>query len=48
MKESWRHKIDHVANKLEWMDTDFSPEVANEIITATRGFMRRLAAELPK
>jgi hypothetical protein len=48
MKESWRHKMDHVANKIEWMDTDFSPEVANEIISATRGFMRRLATDLPK
>jgi hypothetical protein len=48
MKESWRHKMDHVANKIEWMDTDFSPEVANDIISATRGFMRRLASDLPK
>jgi hypothetical protein len=48
MKESWRHKMDHVANKIEWMDTDFSPEVANDIISATRGFMRRLATDLPK
>jgi hypothetical protein len=48
MKESWRHKMDHVANKIEWMDTDFSPEVADDIISATRGFMRRLASDLPK
>lgn len=48
MKDSWRHKISHVDNKLEWMDTDFSPEVAGEIISATRGFMRRLAQDLPK
>lgn len=48
MKESWRHKMDHVANKIEWMDTDFSPEVAKDIISATRGFMRRLATDLPK
>lgn len=48
MKESWRHKMDHVANKIEWMDTDFSPTVANDIISATRGFMRRLATDLPK
>ena len=48
MKDSWRHKMDHVANKIEWMDTDFSPEVANDIISATRGFMRRLASDLPK
>jgi hypothetical protein len=48
IKDSWRHKISHVDNKLEWMDTDFSPEVAGEIISATRGFMRRLAQDLPK
>jgi hypothetical protein len=48
MKDSWRHKISHVDNKLEWMDTDFSPEVAAEIISAVRGFMRRLAVDLPK
>ena len=48
MKESWRHKMDHVANKIDWMDTDFSPEVAKDIISATRGFMRRLASDLPK
>jgi hypothetical protein len=48
IKDSWRHKISHVDNKLDWMDTDFSPEVAREIISATRGFMRRLAQELPK
>ena len=48
IRDSWRHKISHVDNKLEWMDTDFSPEVAGEIISATRGFMRRLASDLPK
>jgi hypothetical protein len=48
IKDSWRHKISHVDNKLDWMDTDFSPEVAGEIISATRGFMRRLAKDLPK
>lgn len=48
IKDSWRHKLSHIDNKLEWMDTDFSPRVAGEIISATRGFMRRLAADLPK
>jgi hypothetical protein len=48
MKEFWRHKMDHIANKLEWMDTDFSPEVANDIVSATRAFMRRLAADSPQ
>lgn len=48
MKNSWRHKISHIENKLEWIDTDFSQEVASEILSATRGFMRRLALDLPK
>jgi hypothetical protein len=48
IKEAWRHKISHADNKLEWIDTDFSPRTANEIITATRGFMRRLATDLPQ
>lgn len=48
MKDSWRHKMDHIDNKLVWMDTNFSPELAGEIVQATAGFMRRLAADLPK
>jgi hypothetical protein len=48
IKDSWRHKLDHVDNQIVWVDTDFSPEVATEIITATRGFMRKLALELPR
>jgi len=47
VKDSTRHKITHVDNKLEWLDKDFSPQIAAEVIAATRGFMRRLAAELP-
>jgi hypothetical protein len=48
MKDSWRHKISHVENKIEWLDTDFSPKVASDIITATRGFMERIAKDMPK
>ncbi len=47
VKDSWRHKISHVDNRLVWLDTDFSPQVAQEIILATRGLMRRLAHDLP-
>ena len=47
VKDSWRHKLDHVDNQIVWVDTDFSPNVAEEIIVATRGFMRKLALELP-
>jgi hypothetical protein len=47
IKDAWRHKITHVENKLVWMDTDFSPQIAEEVISTTRGFMRRLATDLP-
>lgn len=47
IKDSWRHKISHVENKLDWLDSDFDPQIAGEIISATRGFMRRLAQDLP-
>ena len=48
IKDAWRHKISHVENKLEWMDTDFSLQIAEEVISSTRGFMRRLATDLPR
>jgi hypothetical protein len=48
IKDRWRHKLDHVNNQIVWYDTDFSPELADEIIKATRGFMRNLAKELPR
>jgi len=47
VKDSWRHKISHVDNRLVWLDTDFSAQVAEEIIFAIRGLMRRLAHDLP-
>ena len=46
IKNEWRHKLDHVDNKLVWLDTDFSPEVAAAIISAVRGFMQTLVANL--
>jgi hypothetical protein len=48
MKNSWRHKMDHVANKIVWVDTSFDPDFAKDIISATSAFMRRLASDLPK
>ncbi|MGA2145544.1 MAG: hypothetical protein ABSH49_11350 [Bryobacteraceae bacterium] len=42
-----RHKIEHVNNKLVWLDPMCTPEIAEEIISATRGLMRRLASDLP-
>lgn len=48
VKDNWRHKLDHVDKQTLWMDTDFSPLVAGEIISATRAFMRKLASDLPR
>jgi hypothetical protein len=47
IKDNWRHKLEHVDNQIVWIDTDFSKNVAEEIISATRGFMRKLASDLP-
>ena len=47
LKNAWRNKISHVQGKLVLMTKDFTPEVAEEILFATRAFMRRLAGGLP-
>lgn len=47
VKDSWRHKISHIDNRLVWLDTEFGPQVAEEIILTIRGLMRRLAHDLP-
>lgn len=47
LKNAWRNKISHVQGRLVLMTTDFSPEIAEEILYATRAFMRRLADGLP-
>jgi hypothetical protein len=47
LKNAWRNKISHVQGKLVLMTKDFSPEVAEEILFATRAFMRRLTDGLP-
>jgi hypothetical protein len=47
MKHAWRNKVNHVAGKLVVMRSDFAPDIAEEIIIATRGFMRTLATEIP-
>ena len=48
LKNAWRNKISHSQGRLVLMTSDFSPEVAEEILIATRSLMRRLATELPK
>ncbi len=48
IERAWRDKISHVANDLILLSGEFHPDVAEDIIDATRAFMRRLAMELPK
>jgi hypothetical protein len=47
LNSAWRNKISHAQGRLVLMTSEFSPEVAEEIIIASRSFMRRLATELP-
>jgi len=47
LQDAWRNKISHARGRLMVMTSDFSPKVAEEILVATRGFMRRLATDLP-
>ena len=48
LNNAWRNKISHAQGRLILMTSEFSPEVAEEIMIASRSFMRRLATELPK
>ncbi len=47
LKFAWRNKISHAGGKLHVLSPDFAPEIAEEIMMASRGFMRRLAVDLP-
>lgn len=47
LKNAWRNKISHAHGKLTLLTADFSPDVAEEILFATRAFMRRLATDAP-
>lgn len=47
LKNAWRNKISHAHGRLVLMSAEFSPETSEEILMATRAFMRRLAEELP-
>jgi hypothetical protein len=47
LKNAWRNKISHAHGKMTVMTVDFSPDVAEEILFASRAFMRRLAEGLP-
>jgi len=48
LKNAWRNKVSHVHGKLTLMTgEEFHPDIAEEILIATRAFMRRLAEGLP-
>jgi hypothetical protein len=47
LKNAWRNKVSHVHGKLTLLTSEFSPEIAEEILFATRAFMRRLATDSP-
>jgi hypothetical protein len=47
LKNAWRNKISHAHGRLFLMTTDFSPDVAEEILMSSRSFTRRLAEGLP-
>lgn len=47
VKDAWRNKINHAQGAPRLLTADFSEAVAMEIYIATRGFMRRLATEMP-
>jgi hypothetical protein len=46
MKTAWRNKINHATGKPILLHGGFAPDVAEEIISSSRGFMRRLATVL--
>ncbi len=46
LKNAWRHKISHASGRLAVLSADFKPDTAEDIVSATRAFMRRLATDL--
>ena len=47
LKNAWRNKISHAQGRLTVLSSDFQPEIAEEIMLATRAFMRRLSGSIP-
>lgn len=47
LKNAWRNKINHAQGRLALASSEFTPEIAEEILLASRAFMRRLAEGLP-
>jgi hypothetical protein len=48
LANAWRNKISHAQGRLVLMTSEFQPYVAEDIMNATRSFMRRLAFDLPE
>ena len=48
LNNAWRNKISHAQGRLAVMTSEFSSDVAEEIMLASRSFMRRLATEMPE
>lgn len=48
LNNAWRNKISHAQGRLVLMTSEFNQDVAEEIIVASRSYMRRLATELPE
>jgi hypothetical protein len=48
LKNAWRNKISHVQGKLAILSGAFNKDIAEEVVYATRAFMRRLAEGLPR
>jgi len=45
---AWRHKVDHAVNHLAIVpNTEFTPEIAEHIISSVRVFMNRLVEDIP-
>jgi hypothetical protein len=47
LKNAWRNKVSHAQGRIILMTREFNPEIAEEILLATRAFMRGLANGLP-
>lgn len=47
LQAAWRNKVSHAQGKLILITREFGPEIAEEILVASRGFMRRFATEAP-
>ncbi len=48
MQEAWRNKITHSAHRLTLSSSVLSRDVADDIISTTRAFMKRLVSDLPE